>query len=1129
MNPRKSKRPIELTRIIAMNWYGFNQVIEVSGNVVITGDFGTGKSALLDLIQRVLLSQFARYNRAATGEASKRTLKGYCLCDTNTGDDEGELFAREQTVTFIGLEFTWPNSDKRQTWGQRIEYETTTSKPSILYFMWPDRLDLDSTCDESGAFLEEARFEGWLKREGGDIWHREESYLDNLGVPANLNFHWDQLRQTLPEAAAFQIIRRFDVFMRERLLAASPLRIDEVKRSLEAHESYVAKLARYERQLGFLKLVREAHARAESARIDAARWRIVEKELLLRRATEASSAAEALLTSLRHDAEAERVKLEAVTRDHQAALAALASAQTVADKDAAVGKLDGLRTGETTLQKQIAALKVQRTDALGQIRERAQAWRRWIQTGRTLGAEMEKLPLDPRAVWLDALETGDLRAAPDALSALAEHYRKLHTSAILAQRAIEGRAEETKRKAVQLDADVKRLVRGQATGSFPLLDELRRRLRPVPGSFGPEQLCTLVEIKEEAEPWRRAIELFLRNNRFAIVLDSERFKISRRLIHELDFETRREPFIDPDEAVKMSARVLPGSLAEKLTAAHPVAESFIAHLLGNVMCVESIDDFPGKTRAITQDAILWQRPVLTKLGRSRRGTDDPFADFTPALRGRGLEKLREQTEQQLGLRQTEATALRALSDRWTRWIESGEEQSLGSAQLLGAAEIADRLATAEQNLTQTRLELEILATPEREAIVTQLQQLRVRAGELALDEDRLKRSKTIEELEKQTERAKTAAQAETDARRERENLHGEIGAGLRNEQIAAAADALCGEMREWPGRIERAGDNRVAARTLVEKEFGERDKQRALLRAEFAEFSRLDETTADNAAYEEEFRILDDQQVPEYRRKASQSRAEWEQRLKDHVLGELRTLTERAKSDLRELNNTLDQPIGHFRYRLARHERRDRDFDVLWQLIKTGFEPTDELAAAILDPDVERAKKLLMEAVANPDDTELRRRLDYREFFRFDMECRDIALSDEDAPWTSLTFHGGKMSGGENQSPFFLAMCAAFLRVYRRAEPGRLGQRESLGLVAMDEAFSKLSGEGVENCMQTARGFNLQLVLAMPDKDAASALHGANTILMVTIEKRREAGRTIIENWAQRADASETLAELETT
>jgi hypothetical protein len=742
---------------------------------------------------------------------------------------------------------------------------------------------------------------------------------------------------------------------------------------------------------------------------------------------------------------------------------------------------------------------------------------------------MEKLPLDPRAAWLDSLETGDLRSAPDSLNALSRHYHKLRMAAILAQRTIEGRAEEAKRKAIQLDVDVKRLARGQATGNFPLLEELRRRLRSAPGSFGPEQLCTLVEIKEEAEPWRRAIELFLRNNRFAIVLDSGRFKVSRRLIHELEFETRREPFIDPDEAVKMTARLLPGSLAEKLKTTHPVAESFIAHLLGSVMAVESIDDFPGNARAITQDAILWQRPVLTKLGKSRRSNDDPFADFIPALRGRGLEKHREQTEQQLVAWLTEAATLRALSDRWTRWIETGEEQNLGSAQLLGPAEIAERLATAEESLTQTRHELQILATPEREAIVAQLQQLRVRAGELALDEDRLKRSKTIEELEKQTERVETAAQAETEAQRERENLHGEIGAGIRNEQVATAADALCGQTREWPGRLERAGNHRETARTLVEKELGERDKQRALLRAEFAEFSRLDEGAADNAAYEEEFRVLDDQQVPEYRRKASQSRAEWEQRLKDHVLGELRTLTERAKSDLRELNNTLDQPIGRFRYRLARHERRDRDFDVLWQFIKTGFEPTDELAAAIHDPEVDRAKKLLMEAVANPDDAELRRRLDFREYFRFDMECRDTALADEDVPWTSLTFHGGKMSGGENQSPFFLAMCAAFLRVYRRAEPGRFGQRESLGLVAMDEAFSKLSGEGVENCMQTARSFNLQLVLAMPDKDAASALNGANTILMVTIEKRRQEGRTIIENWAQRAEASEALAELETT
>lgn len=203
------------------------------------------------------------------------------------------------------------------------------------------------------------------------------------------------------------------------------------------------------------------------------------------------------------------------------------------------------------------------------------------------------------------------------------------------------------------------------------------------------------------------------------------------------------------------------------------------------------------------------------------------------------------------------------------------------------------------------------------------------------------------------------------------------------------------------------------------------------------------------------------------------------------------------------------------------------DFDRLWHLLKNGLEVTDPLAAAIRDPDVEDAKAKLMEALKAPSDSPLRQRLDYREYFKFDMKSKDTSLP-HDAAWVSLARHSLKMSGGENQSPFFLAMLASFLRAYHRAEPGSLSRRDTLGMVAMDEAFSKLSGDGVQSCMSTANALGLQLILAMPDKDAPSALRGATTVLMITIDKSvAPDGRVVIENWAHPARAIETLAELE--
>ena len=62
---------ISLTRVIAINWYGFRQVFDVSDNVLISGGFGTGKSALLDLMQYVLLGEHWRANRAAAGNAHR--------------------------------------------------------------------------------------------------------------------------------------------------------------------------------------------------------------------------------------------------------------------------------------------------------------------------------------------------------------------------------------------------------------------------------------------------------------------------------------------------------------------------------------------------------------------------------------------------------------------------------------------------------------------------------------------------------------------------------------------------------------------------------------------------------------------------------------------------------------------------------------------------------------------------------------------------------------------------------------------------------------------------------------------------------------------------------------------------
>ena len=132
-----------------------------------------------------------------------------------------------------------------------------------------------------------------------------------------------------------------------------------------------------------------------------------------------------------------------------------------------------------------------------------------------------------------------------------------------------------------------------------------------------------------------------------------------------------------------------------------------------------------------------------------------------------------------------------------------------------------------------------------------------------------------------------------------------------------------------------------------------------------------------------------------------------------------------------------------------------------------GFRANDELLAAAKKEEIEKAKQELMVAIDNPDDTKAQRLLDYRFYHRYDMLM--IPSGHDEAAAISLQNNARKMSGGENQAPFFVSMLAAFHRVYDlgrrdRAEQG-IGDRrlseEDVGAIGGEDGghFVRMRGE----------------------------------------------------------------------
>ena len=1099
---------ISLTRIIAIHWYGFRQIFDVDDNVLISGAFGTGKSALLDLVQYVLLGGEKQFNRAAAGNARGRDLVGYCLGDTNQTRNGQRHFLRHSGVSLIALEFSRPaergKAPQRETWGIRIQFSSPDAAPHQTYFCVPDRIEYDALAPDGKNLLADEPFRTWLRRDYGNesLFARQRDYLEEMAAPRHLNFDATAFHRTFPKAIAFEPEENVEKFIREFILEESPLDVRDVKIALRAYEDTRRRLEKQEDEAAFLRRIAEQHHTYETSRRKEAILTLTYHALRLQQAQERRDEHADKLKRLEAEHAEDLKELGLLLKASEEINHQLVQVRFEVGKDPDSVKIAELTSSKEALEEKIRALREAQQSARKQLDDRHYRWMNWLKHGVALPLDNLNDALRVDEALLANLRSGTEPERLDAMQKLAVRFNEIWNSVRDLVRPLDEQIKGAQNKLQQLAQDLENLSKGQAPGSFPLFAALRQK-------FGTrvEQLARLIEVKPEAERWWPALELFLGRNRWVLVVSGAAdYREALEILRKIPPGREPESLLNPDEVRQLRPGAAKNSLFSKVDVNHPIARSYVEHLLGDVLCVETVEELEqcAAGRAITPEGIFKQAPLRRRL--------KPATAVELTLGREGLERMRAAKEKERGETRTLHQALEQRRSDVNAWLDSGRSGGLGNSTLPDRAAELPQLPELDRNLGRIRETIQLLMTPEREARQKQLAELEERHKQALSKVAVLTERKSNFDLTTRPDR-EALARWTGDARKlEVELLAKRVElsrrfSGILDSELNAQRERLRSEFPRWMECLEAVQNQAKAANETAILALGNRKAERDALANSRDEHGNLrhpeyqhdfpsdDES---NERWSSRLGVLEKIELEKSRQLAADCKKDWERRLEESVLNELNRRLTDAQNTIRLLDRYLGQPIGKFRYRIS--QKKDMaGFGAMWQLLGSGLEITDPLLGA----EVERAKRELMDAINSTENKDARalRLLDYRNYHHYDLEM--VPADKPDAPPISFGRSGRNLSGGENQAPFFISMLAAFRRVYDRGDRSST-RSQQLGLVVMDEAFSKLSGDGIEDCLALARSFQLQLVMAFPPERLGVMVPHAQTVIMCQKEVERD-------------------------
>ena len=1101
----------KLKKILLINWLYFSkEIIEVGDVNFLTGKNGAGKSTVIDALQIVLLGETnARNFNLAANERSQRTLDGYLRADM----DENNPYSRrgKDFSTYIACEFEDDVEHNSFVCGVMFDCRSDGSKHDH-FFIYVGKLP-ENCFIEDGEAMDIHDLRKFLKQNfsRAEVYDTQWEYRRNM--LSRWNVHNEQVLRMMKKAVSFRPIVDIQQFITENICDIPD------KPDIEAMQQNIRNYKRHEQlaqqQQEKLTALQEISTLYREMTRSVDRWRVQSflvqwaqkedmqaqidsREQEKRSCLSELTAADTAIEDLAGQVQAKEERRRQLDRDY-------AQSDTYQERERLENQKQSLLTEQSKLVQEMErdALEIKREALrLTHLCETALAW----------DAEDVLVPVQQAAEQVQRtyarLSSGecaifsqeqtvfeDARQAAATLSdALAKAAHQLGDKVAELQQQL----TEKQTALANLRRNIKDYPRGLLLFRAKLAEELEQQAG-VPVAV--DILADVLEIEDER--WRGAVEGYLNNQKFYFLVEPAYYEQALRIYNKLKWEKslnayglvdigtlREREHIDPQS----------GSLAEKVETGNALARTYMDYLLGRVMCCDTVEQLRGYRTAITDEGMLYQGYVARALRRDRM--EDAFI-------GRHAVTLRiSRLEEEAAGLQTE------ISHRKPIWQAVSQQKApmltpyyvrnivpQRQADFLYRAELEEEINAIDEQVSH----LDLLWLDQQKQLIAEIsneiaalsRQREVQIAHKAKLEERIRQ--LDEEILPEQYRSRTEMErrlAETFS----ETYRDDIGLPRYRQEL---------ERLHRPDIVYRNFSNHHA-QVVNEME----NARAALLRARREYVERLGPCSFrveadDNAEFDAERRVLEESELPQYRTKIRAARESAMEQFQNDFLSKLKSSIEQVQDQVKNLNRALRQAqfgTDSYQFRVDRNPDYAEYYDMI--MAPELMEGDITLFSAQFQEKYGPLIDKLFSQITMADDTQLNARkqselqenieryTDFRTYLKFDLETTDQNGSKQLLSQTLNT-----KSGGETQTPFYIAVLASFAQLYRVSDTSSFGN--TVRLVVFDEAFNKMDSERIIESVRLLRKMGLQAIICTPPDKVSDIMPIADRTLLVDKHKYR--------------------------